>query len=110
MFEHKKSINCKVIMPAKAFKIENEKDFDGFDIVCSRNEKCDCEYRDDRYCTNKGICGDQQKIGYVKPNSACRMYPKVGEYVVFNIKGEIIVVTEEQAKRNIIFESVENKL
>lgn len=109
MFENKKSVDCEVIMPAKAFKIESESDFDGFDILCLCGENCDCEYRNGGHCENKGTCNEQQKVGYVKPCSACRMYPKIGEYVVFNIKGEIIIVSEEQAKSNIVFKNGENK-
>lgn len=104
MFENRKSVNCKVIMPAKAFKINSEEDYDGFDVMCKRGRNCDCEYQNSGYCSCNGICGDQEKIGYVKPNSACRMYPPVGSYVIYNIKGEIITVTEEQAKSSVVFE------
>ena len=104
MFENRKSIDCKVIMPAKAFRINDESDYDGFDVMCKNGRDCNCEHNNIGYCSFSGVCANQEKVGYVKPNSACRMYPKIGSYVIHNAKGEIITVTEEQAKISVIFE------
>lgn len=104
MFENRKGVKCKVIMPAKAFRINSEEDYDGFDVRCGFGEKCDCEFQDNGYCINKGHCADQKKIGYVNPNMACRIYPDVGDYVIYNIKGEIIIATEDDVKGSVIFE------
>ena len=56
MFENRKSVNCKVIMPAKAFRINSEEDYDGFDVMCKRGRNCDCEYQNSGYCSCNGIC------------------------------------------------------
>jgi hypothetical protein len=105
MFENKNTINCKIIMPAKAFRINSEKDFEGFDLLCS-NEEHVCEHRNSGgYCTTQNLCKHKQRKGYIKPCSACKIYPEIGYYVLFSAKGEIIFATEEQVKSNVIFDN-----
>ena len=105
MFENKNTIDCKIIMPAKAFRINSENDFEGFDLLCN-NKEYKCEHcNSGGYCTNENHCEHKQRKGYIKPCSACKIYPEIGYYVLFSSKGEIIFATEEQVKSNVIFDN-----
>ena len=104
MFENKKCAQCKLVIPAKVFHVESEADYDGFDIVCGESIASDCEYRNCGQCMSKGVCSSQKKVGYVKPNSACKVFPDVGDYVVFNDEGRIIFCTSDEIGHSIIIE------
>ena len=116
MLQNKTTQEYMMMTPVRIFKVESEKDYDGYEDYCAfeiqynrylperlAEEKYDgmtshCEFEDDSYCMKKGKkCEHRRKIGYIKTGTYERVYPAIGEYVVFdNSRNVAFVITEEQ--------------
>lgn len=118
MFENKNLINCTMMTHVRAFKVESQKDYDGFESLCAfeiqhnryipkayeekeyENKRNSCEHEDDSYCMLKRKkCEHKRKIGYIKTGTYERVYPLIGQYVIITDKKAFVVSEEEFNRR-----------
>ena len=120
MFDNKKLTEYMMMTPVSVFKIESEKDYDGYENYCAfeiqhnrflpnsyeekeyEGKRNSCEHEDDSYCMLKRKkCEHKRKIGYIKFGTYGRLYPLIGQYVVTD-GSKAFVVSEESLNRNFI--------
>ena len=118
MFKDKHLEEYMMLTPVKVFKIESEKDYDGFENYCAfeikhnrylqkaheekeyENKRNVCEHEDDSYCMLKRKkCEHKRRIGYIKSGTYERIYPLVGQYVVTD-GCKAFIVSEDSLNRN----------
>ena len=127
MLKDKQLTNYMMLTPVAIFKVESEKDYDGFENYCGyhiqynrflpsaleeekyNNLRTDCEYEDDSYCMLKRKkCEHKRRVGYIQTGEYERVYPLIGQYVVTD-GNKAFVVTEEQLQSRFILTEKENK-
>ncbi len=127
MLKDKQLTDYMMLTPVAVFKVESEKDYDGFENYCAfeiqynrflprsyeekeyEYKRSSCEHEDDSYCMLKRKkCEHKRRIGYIKTGAYERVYPLIGQYVVTD-GSKVFVVSEDSLRKNFILKENNNE-